>query len=345
MLVFLPGLLLPLRILEAVMTNSALATAHTNVALVKYWGKQDLEKNIPATSSLSMTLDGLWTRTRVTFDESLESDLVLLNGQRAEEKVSLRVSGFVDMVRVMAKTNCRVSVETENNFPTAGGLASSASGFAALCAASTAAAGLDLGLQQWASWARQGSGSAPRSLLGGFVALNLKKAESGQDCVVQQVAAAGHWDVCMVIALCADGPKKVGSTAGMERSKRTSPYYQGWLDSHDLDMQEARSALERRDLDALGRVAERSCFKMHALAMSSDPPLIYFKGATLNAIERVWQLREDGLAGWVTIDAGPHVKVFCEAENAKDFAEQLAKVPGVQKVMIAPVGPGVKVGQ
>ncbi len=326
------------------MNRSATAVAHTNVALVKYWGKSDLEKNIPATPSLSMTLDGLWTRTKVVFDESLRQDSVALNGSEAEEKVALRVSRFMDLIRAMAQTNCRVSVETENNFPTAGGLASSASGFAALCAAGVTAAGLDLDLGQLANLARQGSGSAPRSLLGGFVVLRLLGADPDEHCMVEQVAAQDHWDVRMVVALCAQGPKEVGSTQGMERSRITSPYYQGWLDSHHVDMAEAESALNARDLEALGRVAERSCFKMHGLAMSSDPPLIYFKSATLSAIERVWQLRREGLKGWVTIDAGPHVKVLCEADSCHEFVKELGKVPGVHKVLLARPGPGVEVG-
>lgn len=317
---------------------TAQATARTNIALVKYWGKADLDANLPAVGSLSMTLDGLWTTTRVSFEPDLARDELQLDDQPAPEPARQRASRFLDLVRQQSGRTERARVVSTNSFPTAAGLASSASGFCALAAAATRAAGIDLPAPDLADLTRRGSGSAPRSLLGGFVELR-----PGDGCQVVQVAPADYWDLRLVIALCADGPKAVGSTEGMERSRRTSPYYDRWIDDHPADLDRARRAIAERELPALGRAAEASCFKMHALAMSSDPPLIYFQPATLAAVQRVWHLRAEGLVGYVTIDAGPHVKVLCAAADAEALAAELGRVDGVRRVMIQAPGPGVEV--
>ncbi len=322
------------------MNGSAEAVARTNIALVKYWGKADTARNLPATGSLSLTLDGLWTRTRVAVDPDLDGDAVLLDGRPAPAAVRQRTSGFLDLLRRAAGRRDPLRIESRNNFPTAAGLASSASGFAALTLAAARALGIEADPSELADWARCGSGSAPRSLLGGFAELAL---DGRGGCRLEQLAAAEDWDLRLVVALCDSGPKAVGSTTGMERSRRTSPYYTGWLDSHPADLDRARSAVAERDLDALGRVAEASCFKMHALAMSAEPPLIYFQPATLAAVRRVWQLRAEGLAGYVTIDAGPHVKVLCAPAAAEPLAEALGAVAGVQRVLVEQPGAAAEV--
>ena len=323
--------------------STAQAKAHSNIALIKYWGKADVTSNVPAVGSLSMTLDALWTKTRVTFEEGLAEDEVILDGQKAQAKPRERVLRLLDRVREGAKETRRALVESVNNFPTAAGLASSASGFAALTSAACKAAGMNLELAEQSDLARRGSGSAPRSLLGGFVELRpLSELEPGR-CEIEQVADASHWDLCMVIALCASGPKAVGSTEGMERSRRTSAYYQAWIDSHADDLRLARQALLARDLDALGEVLEASCFKMHALAMAARPALIYFKPATLAVIELVRSQRREGLVGYVTVDAGPHVKVLCRSKDAEEMEKRVASVPGVRKTLVSGVGPAVEV--
>jgi diphosphomevalonate decarboxylase len=322
------------------MNGSAEAVARTNIALVKYWGKADAARNLPATGSLSLTLDGLWTRTRVVVEPGLHGDAISLDGRPAPAAVRQRTSRFVDLLRRAAGRREHLRIESRNNFPTAAGLASSASGFAALTLAAARALGLQADAAGLADWARRGSGSAPRSLLGGFVELAL---DGRGGCRLEQLAEAADWDLRLVVALCASGPKAVGSTAGMERSRRTSPYYAGWLDSHAADLERARSAVAERDLDALGRVAEASCFKMHALAMSAEPPLIYFQPATLAAVRRVWRLRDEGLAGYVTIDAGPHVKVLCAPAAAGPLAAALGQVEGVERVFVERPGAAAEV--
>ncbi|MBM4395058.1 MAG: diphosphomevalonate decarboxylase [Deltaproteobacteria bacterium] len=328
--------------------NAAAARARANIALVKYWGKRDVANNLPATGSLSMTLSSLATETRVTFDAALQADEVVLNGTPAPETVRLRTSRFLDRVRSLAGVagdarTARARVETANSFPTASGLASSASGFAALALAATRAAGLDLPLASLATLARAGSGSAPRSLIGGFVELPAGSAPTGSDCVPVQVAPPDHWDLGLVVAVNGRARKDVGSTEGMERTRATSPFYPAWLARNAPHLAEARSAILARDLAALGRVVEASCFSMHAVALSAAPPILYWNGVTVDAVHRVWALRAAGLQGYVTIDAGPHVKVLCRAADAGAFACELRQVPGVVEVRVERPGPGAEV--
>ena len=299
------------------------ARARPNIALVKYWGKRDAERNLPATGSLSLTLSELDTTTEVTFDPALRQDELRLDGEPASEAARRRVSGFLDRVRDLARGGDFARVVSVNRFPTAAGLASSASGFAALALAATHAAGLQLPLDELAALARHGSGSAPRSLLGGFVAVHPGGADDGADWRIEALGDADFWDLRLVVALTATGPKAVGSSEGMERTRTSSPYYAPWLAANARHLDEARRALRARDFTALGRVTEASCFRMHAAALAADPPLLYWNGATVAAIHRVWQLRGEGHPAYVTIDAGPHVKVLCQPTDAEVVAAGL----------------------
>jgi len=325
------------------MHGTATARAGANIALVKYWGKRDPVLNLPATGSLSMTLDGLGTTTTVSFDDALARDEVVLEGQRATGAFRERVSRFLDFVRQEAGISAHARISTRNSVPTAAGLASSASGFAALALAATRAAGLDADLGRLARLARRGSGSAPRSLLGGFVELPAGIEDDGTDCVPVQLAPPDAWDVALVVALAAIGPKEVGSTEGMERTRQTSPFYPVWLARAPSDLRDAREAVADRDLERLGRVAEASCFAMHGAMLGCAPPLLYWTGATVEAVRRVRTLRHDGVPGFVTIDAGPHVKVLCAASVAATFARELARVPGIESVLVERPGPGAEI--
>ncbi len=323
------------------MERSAQAVARANIALVKYFGKADAELNLPAVGSLALTLDGFSTHTRVTFSPEFENDEFRLNGDRPEDGAGRRVSRLLDLVRQLAGFGWRAQVESRNDYPTAAGLASSASGFAALAAAALAAAGIEPDREKLAELARRGSGSAPRSLLGGFTELRLRGKRRAPRLV--QVAPPDHWQVRLVVAQCADGPKAVGSREGMERARLTSPFYSGFLRAQAADLKEARQAVLARDLEALGTVAERSCFKMHGLCLGSCPPLVYLRPASLAAVERVWELRRAGHAGYVTMDAGPQVKVLCLPGESSFFACQLAAVPGVVRVWQHAPGAGVEI--
>jgi diphosphomevalonate decarboxylase len=324
--------------------SGATAVAGTNIALVKYWGKRDQALNLPATGSLSLTLDRLGTRTRVAFDGGTGGrDRVTLDGAPAGEKFAARASAFLDRVRARAGIAARATVETANSVPTAAGLASSASGFAALAVAAARAAGLALSPAELSELARLGSGSAARSIFDGFVEMAPGTRPDGRDAVARPIEAGAGWDVRLVVAITAAGEKTIGSTAAMARTASTSPYYEGWVRSVEGDLAAARAAIAARDLDALGAVAERSALRMHASAMAADPPILYWNAATLAAIATVRALRERGTAAFFTIDAGPHVKVLCAAPDAGGVAAALDGTAGVLRTLVAAPGPGARV--
>jgi diphosphomevalonate decarboxylase len=321
------------------------AIAGTNIALCKYWGKRDAALNLPATGSISLTLAELGTRTRVRFDDG-DIDRVTLNGAPADLRVRARVAAFLDRVRARAGIDRRAEVVTSNSVPTAAGLASSASGFAALALAASRAAGLTLAPAELSELARLGSGSAARSIFGGFVEMARGERADGRDAVAAPIAVpttGPGWEVRLVVAITAVGEKAEGSTAAMERTARTSPFYPAWVASAPGDLAEARAAIAARDLGRLGAVAERSALRMHATALAAEPAILYWNPATVAAIHATRGLRARGVAAYFTIDAGPHVKVLCDAADAVVVSAALAELPGVLRTLTASPGPGVTV--
>jgi diphosphomevalonate decarboxylase len=318
----------------------ATAIAHPNVALVKYWGKSDVERNLPAVGSLSITLDGLTTTTRVRFDESLPGDRFRFAGGEAPV-MARRVTACLDELRRRIGAAAFAEVESDNDFPTAAGLASSASGFAALVVAADAALGAGLPPAELAEIARLASGSAARSIFGGFVELLL--ADGGSRTETRQILEPAMWPLAVAVAVTASGPKAVGSTDGMLLTERTSPYYPAWVASSPADLAEARSAIERRDFDALAAASESSCLKMHGVMLSSRPGLVYWNGATVDCIHQIRGLRSLGVPVFFTIDAGPQVKAVCLPESFERVHRELAGVPGVERVLVSRLGGGARV--
>lgn len=321
----------------------ASALAHPNIALVKYWGKRDARLNLPVAGSLSLTLAGVETRTTVTFDSSLTEDRVLLDGEECTRApAGLRISAFLDLVASESKIARNPAlVETHNSFPTAAGLASSASGFAALALASTKALGLDRSREELSILARQGSGSAARSLFGGFAEMKAGVLADGTDAHAHGVAPEDHWDLRALIALTAEGAKKIGSTKGMVHTQKTSPLFLPWANTVDDDIKEAKAAIATRDFEKLTQVAERSCLRMHATAIGADPGILYWNATTVELIHALREAREqEGLPLFFTIDAGPHVKVFTLANHEATLRALLESQRGVLSVISAHPGPG-----
>ena len=302
---------------------SATALAHPNIAVVKYWGKRDLPLNLPAVPSLSVTLDTFQTVTEVTWGIDRAEDELELNGGRARPNDVQKIGRFLDLFDP-ARPRCRVV--SANNFPTAAGLASSSSAFAALALAAAAAAGQDLDPARLSVLARRGSGSATRSLWGGWVEWPMGVEADGSDCHGQPLAPADHWDLRVVVAIIGAGPKAVGSTAGMTRTEATSPLYPGWVSSAPADVALGRAAILARDLGALGEIMEHSTYKMHATMFSARPPIRYWAPATVAAQQVVEELRRAGVSAWCTMDAGPNVKVLTAAADAPRVAEALRTV-------------------
>lgn len=325
--------------------KTATATAHSNIALVKYWGKRagvDPSLNLPAVGSLSMTLDGLRTVTKVT---AADADRFVLDDADVSGKAADKVFAHLDRLWASAHADARpaCAVTSINHLPTAAGLASSASGFAALTVAAANAFELDLPVAKLSSWSRMGSGSAARSVFGGFVRLDAGSAEDGSDCIARPIDSAGDWPLRLVVVQTTRGAKPIGSTEGMQASRDTSPYYRPWVDTSVTDLDAAQAAIEARDLPRLGAVVEHSCFKMHACMMATVPPIIYWKPASLAVIQEVWAARQDGLHGYVTMDAGPHVKVLCLESDAEAIASRCRAVPGVEEITICRPGPAATV--
>jgi diphosphomevalonate decarboxylase len=319
----------------------ATVRARSNIALIKYWGKADPVLNTPAVGSISVTLDDLWTDTTVRFDPSLEADRLVLDGRERADQLA-RASRCLDLVRAKAGTSLRAEIVSENNFPTGAGLASSASGFAALVGAGAAALAQEWSPRELSILARRGSGSAARSIFGGFVEMHRGAAADGEDSYAEPLAEPRHWPLSVLVAITSRREKAVGSGPGMTRSAEASPYYSAWVDSHPADLAEGRAAIASKDFARLARVSESSCLKMHAAAMSTEPPLLYWNGATVDGLNRIRELRAEGLPVFFTIDAGPQLKAVCLPEAAMAVREALAALPGVSQVIATSLGPGLE---
>jgi diphosphomevalonate decarboxylase len=315
------------------MKRSAVALAHPNIALSKYWGKRAGAGNVPAVPSLSVTLAGLATTTEVTFDDALGSDMLVLNGAPASPDAVLRVTELLDRVRAAADLRSKARVVSANDFPTASGLASSASGFAALALAAVKAAGLDWGAPLVADLARRSSASAARSIFGGFVELDGEIARS--------IAPPGHVDLEVLVCVTTEGAKAVSSRNGMAETADRSPYYAAWLATAPRIHASLRDALLAKDLERTCALAEESALAMHASALAAG--VVYFSGATLEVLRTVRALRKDGLVAYATMDAGPHLKCLVHARDAEAARVRLATTPGVLRVLNAVAGEGARI--
>ncbi len=319
------------------------AIAHSNIALVKYWGKRDDRLNLPAVGSISITLRDLFTQTSVRFDESLKKDKFLLNGYSANEVDTARISNFLDELRRSSNKTTFAFIESKNNFPTGAGLASSASAFAALALAASRALHLNYTPRELSILARKGSGSAARSIWGGFVEMVRGEKEDGSDSFAVQIADENYWPLDVIIAITTEKKKAISSTAGMKLSEETSPYYNAWIHSSESDVAAMREAIDNRDFDHLCEIAEHSCLKMHGLMLATRPALIYWNSATIEVIHAVVDLRKNGIPVFFTIDAGPQVKAICEPDYSEQVKSTLENVRGVRRVIHTTLGPGAQI--
>lgn len=309
----------------------ATAVAHPNIALIKYWGKRDVALNLPAVPSLSLTVDGFHTRTTVAW--GAPADRVQLDGRPASADAARRVLAFLDR---LDPARPPVEVRSENDFPTGAGLASSASAFAALALAASRAAGQERDRTELSILARQGSGSACRSLWGGFVVWDRGERADGRDSHARPLAPADHWNLRLVVAVVSGQEKAIGSTEGMIRTQRTSPLFPAFVQAAPERLQRAIEAVQHRDLAALGEQMERSTWEMHATMISAWPSVRYWVEGSLACLRAVEELRAQGVGAWSTMDAGPNVKVLCAADDAPRVAAALRAL--VERVEILSPG-------
>ena len=309
----------------------AIARAHPNFALVKYWGKRNDELSIPAMPSLSVTVGRMTTTTKVT---EAHKDAFSLNTKIREDA---KVERWLEAIRGQFDIP-KISIESRTNFATSSGLASSASGFAAVTAAINEAFELSMTTDEMCRWARLGSASAARSIHGGFVAM----VPQGNDCDVVQILDKDAWDVSVIIVKTTSEVKKVGSTAGMAASRATSPFYDVWLEESSHLFKRGLQAVRDRSFDELAKVTETSCRLMHAVMTSTEPPLLYWNPTTIACIEEVSELQKSLWKVFYTIDAGPHVKLVCRSEDALTISRLLA-IEGIEsKMVVSKIGGGVR---
>ncbi len=314
----------------------ATAVAHPNIALVKYWGKADRELNLPATGSLSLTLDIFPTTTTVKLTDD-SADRVLLDGGELTGDESARVRAVLDLVRERAGSGAHARVTSTNTVPTAAGLASSAAAFAALAKASGAAYGLSLSDAELSRLARRGSGSACRSIFGGLARWN--KGSSDETSVAESLDWRGE-PLAMVVAVISSARKKISSRAGMNHTVKTSPYFEGWVSSNTALVERASRAVAEADFTSLGEIAEMSALRMHASMLGAEPPVRYLTGKSFAIFDAVQDLRDEGLEAYASADAGPNVKILCRSREADLVARSLReRIEGV-KMHVANAGPG-----
>jgi diphosphomevalonate decarboxylase len=313
----------------------ATAVACANIAFIKYWGNRDARLRLPVNGSISMNLDGLETRTRVIFRPELERDVLNLNKTPIYGKGLERVSALLDLVRELAGLRLNAEIISTNNFPTGAGIASSASAFAALAVAASRAAGLDLTEPELSRLARRGSGSAARSIPGGFVEWAMGSNDA--DSVAASLAPPDHWRLIDFVAIVQGGPKSIGSTEGHALAGE-SLFQAARVQDAPRRLSICRQAILNLDFAQLAEIVEQDSNLMHAVMMTSTPPLFYWEPASIRLMKLIPTWRREGLPVCYTLDAGPNVHVICKAASAEQVQKRLAQVPGVRSILTA--GPG-----
>lgn len=322
-------------------TMKATAIAHPNIALIKYWGKRDESLFLPMNSSLSITLDKFYTKTTVRFCPDLNEDIFIFNKMIASKTDTFKVSQFLNRIRAISGKDVHAVVQSDNKLPTASGFASSASGFAALAAAAARAIGLDLSKTALSRLARQGSGSACRSIFGGYVEWKKGENSDGTDSYGIPIEDKQNWNISILSVLLTADPKPVSSREGMKRAVETSYYYSSWVREAENDLLLARDAIKEHNFKKLGEIAEANALKMHVTTLGAKPSFSYWNSATLRVMKQVQMLRSSGIEAYFTIDAGPNVIVLCQPEDEQVVYDRLISMPSVHKVYVSHPGPGV----
>lgn len=318
--------------------NAATARAHTNIALVKYWGKKDSTLMLPQTDSLSLTLNEFYADTRVEFSQKLATDELIIDGQTITGKGVHKVKKVLDIVRQQSHLTAFARVESQNHVPMAAGLASSASAFAALAVAASNAANLQLDRRALSRLARQGSGSATRSIFGGLVEWH--HGHDDLSSYAEPVMEKVDFPIEMMAILLNTSQKKISSTVGMQRAVETSPYYPSWKEVVANDMLAIKQAIKKRDINEIGHIAQTNALRMHALNTSADPGFTYFNADTLKAMQAIDNLRAQGINCYYTMDAGPNVKVIYARPDREKIKAALAPLFGSANLVVSQPGPG-----
>lgn len=312
------------------------AIANSNIALIKYWGKANDKLFLPTNSNISITLDGLNSHTTVEFLSGHKEDIVNIDGKNMEGEKREKVVRHLNLIRNIANSNLRAKVVSKNNFPSAAGMASSASGFAALTVAACASLGMNLDKKQLSVISRQGSGSSCRSIYGGYV--EWIKGKQNEDSYALQLADENYFDIRDIIAIVEQEEKKVSSRAGMADTIKTCPLYSSRVNAAEENLIKIKKSIKEKNFSEIGKIAEFDCLLMHATMLTTLPSLIYWSPETVRIIKLVQEWREDGLESYFTIDAGPNVHILSLPENVKEIERRLKELEGVRNIMSCKIG-------
>ena len=307
-------------IMQSEIIDSTTYRAYTNIALIKYWGKRHNELFLPMTSSLSLTLDKFYTDTKLSWNNDSAEDTFTLNGHIQDKDAINKVSRFIHMFRDLSGIQRAVHVESINHVPTAAGLASSASAFAALASAANDLFQTNLSNQELSTYARRGSGSATRSLFGGF-ALWHKGEGNDSDSSYAEMIDPADWDIGMLVVMINKNQKKISSRVGMEHTIQTSPFYKLWPETVAEDLDAIIPAIKSQNFKTIGEIAEHNAMKMHATIIAADPSMTYWEPESITAMNIVRELRQAGIDCYFTMDAGPNIKVICRLSQAEQIKE------------------------
>lgn len=312
------------------------ARAHTNIALIKYWGKADEQLRLPLMSSLSMTLDAFYTDTSIA--KTTGENEFYLNDRKQTPNESTRVFKYLNLLKQKFAIKDNLIVKSINHVPTSAGLASSSSAFAALAAAFCKYYDLDVDRRELSRLARLGSGSASRSIFGGFAVW--QKGDSDESSYAYPLDEHPHMDLQLLAIELNTKQKKISSTHGM-KDAQSSPFFKPWIERNEMELKQMLSAIKQEDFTALGELAELNANEMHAINLSAQPGFTYFEPETIKAIKLVEQLRHEGIECYYTIDAGPNLKVLCQLRNSKDIINRFYSEFNNVNIVSASFGPGV----
>ncbi|WP_338214340.1 diphosphomevalonate decarboxylase [Companilactobacillus muriivasis] len=315
------------------------ARAYTNIALIKYWGKKNKQLKLPYTNSLSLTLDRFYTETKATIIDS-DKDVVYLNNQLLDDTQNKRILNYLETVRNFYSFTEHFQIDSVNHVPTSAGFASSASGFAALAAAINETKQLDLNRQELSILARNGSGSASRSIYGGFV--EWQAGHDNESSFAVPIDETPEIDLALLSVVINKHSKKISSTVGMENSVKSSPFYPNWVTLVSSEIKEIKQAIAQKDLQKIGEISEHNAMSMHALTLSADPSFTYFAPETIRIIQLIQELRRKGLFAYATIDAGPNVKIICTKESLPKVQTYIEQQLSDVTTVVANIGPGIQ---
>lgn len=312
---------------------SKIVRAHTNIALLKYWGKANSDLKIPHNSSISLTLNEFYTDTRVTYDDSLDRDVFYLDDEVVDDKVAKRVYQYMDRIRSMFDIKSYAKIESWNHVPKEAGLASSASAFAALAKAATL--DFDLSNEELSKLARLGSGSASRSIYPGFVKWN--RGSNHENSFAEPLDVSPWDDFRMIVCIINDQIKPYSSSTAMDITAKESPYYPAWVENTEKTADLIEEAIRNQDIWTLGKLAQTNALQMHASLMAVN--MWYFEPKTLEIMNRLRDLQKE-VPAFFTMDAGPNVKIMTTQEHVDTVLKSL---PDGIETVVCRSGEGIKV--